>query len=402
MRNGLLIKYGEIAIKGNNRWSFEHLLMDNIKERLRPVGPFTVTKEQGRVLIEPSGDVSAEAAIEPLTRLFGVVGVCPAVIFTDDSMDSIYANTLDFLKESYGTDSRHTFKIEVRRSNKRYPLNSIEIASMVGEQVLNAFSDWTVDVHQPEIKVFVELRNRVYVYAQTIPGPGGMPVSPDNRAVVLLSGGIDSPVAGWMIAKRGVELVGVYFHAHPYTSDRAKEKVVELARRMSFYGGRMKLYVVPFTDIEEKLDLTCPRDEITILMRRFMMRIAEKIAEAENCIALITGENLGQVASQTLQSLVCTNAVCKLPVFRPLIGFDKQEIIDLAKKIDTYETSILPYQDCCTIFVAKHPVTKPKLSGIERSEALLGDMEADMKDAIDRSEIYYLNAGHVVQPETAR
>ena len=401
MRNGILIKYGEIAIKGNNRRNFEGLLIANIRERLADIGQYRVSKEQGRLLVEPLEGSSADEAVPALQKVFGIVGISRASIFTDDSLDSLYAHALELLKETYGENpAARTFKVEVRRANKNSPYNSIELAAMLGEKVLDAFPAWTVDVHKPDIKLMLELRNRCYVYSETLPGAGGMPVSGKDKAALLLSGGIDSPVAGYMIAKRGVELVSVYFHAHPYTSERTKEKVIELARRVSVYSGHMKLYVVPFTDIELDIYDHCPEDEITIIMRRLMMRIAEKIAKKEGAEALITGEDLGQVASQTLQSLVCTNAVCTLPVFRPLIGFDKQEIIRMAEAIDTFETSILPYEDCCTVFVAKHPVTKPRLEKIEKSEQKLTNIEEAMEKAIEESEIVELVLGKRVEKTT--
>jgi thiamine biosynthesis protein ThiI len=404
MRNGLLLKYGEIAIKGNNRKLFENLLIKNIENQLRSVGDFRVTKEQGRILVEPKAGqpdempssapaASVEDAIPALQKVFGIVGISPVTIFKDNSLESIAEHTIEFLREEYGGTEHQSFKVDCRRTDKSYPLNSIELATEMGSRILDVFPGWTVDVHKPETRIMIELRTRVYVYAHTIPGPGGMPVSEDNKAALLLSGGIDSPVAGWMMAKRGVSLCGVYFHAHPYTSDRAREKVIELARRLSEYSGNFRLYVVPFTDIELDIYDHCPQDEITIIMRRLMMRIAEKIARKEGAEALITGEDLGQVASQTLQSLVCTDAVCTMPVFRPLIGFDKQEIISIAQKIDTFETSILPYEDCCTIFVAKHPVTRPKLGRIEKSELLLTNVEEAIDKAVEDSEVVILRRG---------
>ena len=424
MRNGLLLKYGEIAIKGNNRKLFENLLIKNIESQLRSVGDYKIVKEQGRILAEPKEQPAAaeaagatgatgtagtaagtpasiEDAIPALQKVFGVVGICPVTIFKDNSLDSIAEHTIEFLREEYGSVKHQSFKVDCRRSDKTYPLNSIELATEMGSRILDAFPEWTVDVHKPEARIMIELRSRVYVYSHTIPGPGGMPVSEDNKAALLLSGGIDSPVAGWMMSKRGVSLCAVYFHAHPYTSDRAKEKVIELARRLSEYTGNIRLYIVPFTDIELDIYDHCPEDEITIIMRRLMMRIAEKIARQEGAEALITGEDLGQVASQTLQSLVCTDAVCTMPVFRPLIGFDKQEIIDIAHKIDTFETSILPYEDCCTIFVAKHPVTRPKLARIEKSEELLTDVENAMDKAVADSEVVILRRGKRIEKNSS-
>ncbi len=392
MEKGLLIKYGEIAVKGKNRYQFEDRLMQNIKAALRPLGRFWIEKEQGRFFVEAPGDIEegwTEEAADLVSRVFGVVGICPVDVYDENGVDFLAARAVDHIRLAYenGTVPR-TFKVEVKRADKKYPLNSMELACVLGERILDVLPDWKVDVHTPEVRLYVELRNRVYIYSKTLPGCGGMPVGTGGKAALLLSGGIDSPVAGWMMAKRGVELCAVYFHAHPYTSDRARDKVLELARRVSRYAGPIRVFVVPFTEIELAINETCPHEQLTILMRRAMMRIAEKIAEREGAQALITGESLGQVASQTMSGLFCTNAVCELPVFRPLIGFDKQEIVELARKIDTFETSILPYEDCCTIFVAKHPETKPKLTSIEKSEAKLLDLPEQIEKAVRDSAVY--------------
>lgn len=392
MAQGLLIKYGEIAIKGNNRKSFENALIHNIKESLGAIGTFSVTKEQGRLLVEGS---PLDEAVLRLQKVFGIIGICPVTLFDDHSYANIEREALRYLAEAYGTADPGTFKVEARRADKSYPMTSQEIAVALGDAILQAHPDWKVDVHCPQTVLHVELRTRVYIFSKIIPGPGGMPVTKENRATLLLSGGIDSPVAGYMIAKRGVTLSAVYFHAHPYTSERAKEKVVELARRLSEYAGHVRLYVVPFTDLQLTIYDRCPHDQLTIIMRRCMSLIAQRIADREASIALVTGENLGQVASQTLHSLFVTNEVCRMPVFRPLIGFDKQEIIEMAQKIDTYETSILPYEDCCTIFVAKHPQTKPKLGPIKESETHLTDLEAQVERCVETSEIVELVLGKV-------
>ena len=266
-----------------------------------------------------------------------------------------------------------TFKVNARRARKDYPLNSQEINMELGGRLLDKYPELKVDVHSPKLWVNLEIRERIYIYSETIPGPGGMPVGTNGKGMLLLSGGIDSPVAGYMIAKRGVKIDAVYFHAPPYTSERAKQKVVDLAALIARYTGPVYLHVINFTDIQLAIYEKCPKDELTIIMRRYMMRIAQELAEKNDCLGLITGESIGQVASQTMQSLAATNDVCTMPVFRPLIGFDKQEIIQVSERIGTYETSILPYEDCCTIFVAKHPVTKPKISVIRRSEQRLSD-----------------------------
>ena len=392
MEKGLLIKYGEIAIKGNNRYQFENVLMLNIKRALAPVGDFWISKEQGRFLVEPREELPetwVRDAVERAGKVFGVIGVSPVDVFDDDSFDNLTSVMLEYIRREYNAgQDPSTFKVECRRANKKYPMTSMELASALGAQVLEAFPAWTVDVHNPDIRLFCELRNRVYVYSRTYPGCGGMPVGTGGKATLLLSGGIDSPVAGWMMAKRGVELSAVYFHAHPYTTDRARDKVLELARRISLYAGAIRVYVVPFTEIQLDIYEKCPHEQLTIIMRRAMMWIAERIAEKEGAQALITGESLGQVASQTMASLYCTNAAATMPVFRPVIGFDKQDIVEIAEKIDTFETSILPYEDCCTIFVAKHPETRPKLEKIVKSESHLDKLEEQIDTAVRDSEIY--------------
>ncbi len=400
MEKGLLIKYGEIAIKGNNRYQFENVLIMNIKHALMPVGDFWISKEQGRFLVEPREelpDTWVREAIERAGMVFGVIGVSPVDVFDDDSLDTLKQVTLAHVRREYPEGEEHTFKVEVRRANKKYPMTSMEIASALGEAVLNEIPGWKVDVHEPEVRIFCELRNRVYVYSRTYPGCGGMPVGTGGKATLLLSGGIDSPVAGWMMAKRGVELSAVYFHAHPYTTDRARDKVLELARRISLYAGPIRVYVVPFTEIQLDIYEKCPHEQLTIIMRRAMMWIAERIADLEGAKALITGESLGQVASQTMASLYCTNAAADLPVFRPVIGFDKQDIVEIAEKIDTFETSILPYEDCCTIFVAKHPETKPKLERIIKSESHLDKIDSQIDTAVRDSEIYVARPSGVIK-----
>lgn len=390
MKRGILIKYGEIVLKGNNRGQFENRLIKDIKEALKELGPVKVSKEQGRLFVENGKEHDeewVEAAMEVLTRVFGIIGICPVDVLDDESMETICKGMNEYITREF--DEGHTFKVFAKRADKHYPLNSMTIAAKVGEAILDEHSDWTVDVHEPEIKLYVEIRSRVYVYGREIPGPGGLPVGTGGKATLLLSGGIDSPVAGWMMAKRGVQLSAVYFHAHPYTSDRAKEKVLELARRVSCWAGPICVYVVPFTEIQLDIHEKCQAEKMTIIMRRQMMRIAEKIAQKEHATALITGESIGQVASQTMASLNCTNAICTMPVFRPVIAFDKQDIIEIAQRIDTFETSILPYEDCCTIFVAKHPTTQPKLEAIIKSEEpLAATIDEQIERAVNDSEMY--------------
>lgn len=389
-----LIKYGEIALKGKNRYLFENALVDQIRWALRPVeGDFRVHKEQGRIYVEcQSGQFDYEECLEALQRVFGIVAICPVQILEDRGFDQLKADVVNYMERIY-PDCDQTFKVHARRARKAYPIQSMEINALLGEAVLEAFPKARVDVHQPELLLNVEIRERIYVYSQELPGLGGMPAGCNGKAMLLLSGGIDSPVAGYMVARRGVSIEAVYFHAPPYTSERARQKVVDLAAQVSKYCGPIRLYVVNFTDIQLYIYDQCPHDELTILMRRYMMRIAEHFAQADKCQGTITGESIGQVASQTMQSLAVTNQVCSLPVYRPLIAFDKQDIVDVALKIGTYETSILPYEDCCTIFVAKHPVTKPSLKVIQRSEQKLkGKIGELVAEAIDSVEIVEIGA----------
>lgn len=386
--HSFLIKYGEIGIKGKNRYIFEDALVRQIRYVLQGVdGEFLVHKCHGRVYVDCEGEYDYEETIESLKKVFGIVGICPVVRKPVRELDELKKDVVAYVGEMYPGGNK-TFKVEARRANKRYPVNSMEINCELGEAVLDAYPEMKVDVHNPEVRLNVEIREEVYLYSEIIPGPGGMPVGTNGSAMLLLSGGIDSPVAGYMVAKRGVEIEAVYFHAPPYTSERAKEKVVDLARLVSAYAGPIKLHIVNFTDIQLYIYEKCPHDELTIIMRRYMMRIAEHFAKKDGCLGLITGESIGQVASQTMQSLMATNAVCTLPVYRPLIGFDKREIVEISEKIDTYETSILPYEDCCTIFVAKHPVTKPNVERIEKSELNLTEkIDELMKTAIETAEV---------------
>ena len=290
----------------------------------------------------------------------------------DTGFDDLADTVVKYIDSAY-KDKDISFKVNARRARKNFPMNSMEINAELGHRILEAFPEMSVDVHKPDVLLQVEIRNKINIYSVEIPGPGGMPIGTAGKAMLLLSGGIDSPVAGYMVAKRGVQIEATYFHAPPYTSERAKEKVIDLARIVTQYSGPINLHVVNFTDIQLYIYEKCPHDELTIIMRRYMMKIAEHFAKESDCLGLVTGESIGQVASQTMHSLLVTNAVCELPVIRPLIGFDKQEIIDISEKIGTYETSILPYEDCCTIFVAKHPVTKPNKKVIEKSELKLSE-----------------------------
>ena len=387
MYKAFLIKYGEIGVKGKNRYLFEDALVRQIRYALKEVdGEFNVTKENGRIYATAVSDFDYDEAVAALKRVFGIIGICPVVQIEDNGFDDLAKHVVEYFDATY-PDKNITFKVNARRARKNYPMDSMEINMELGGRLLDAFPELKVDVHKPEVLLQVEIRNKINIYSVEIPGPGGMPIGTAGKAMLLLSGGIDSPVAGYMIAKRGVQIEATYFHAPPYTSDRAKQKVVDLAKLVSRYSGPMVLNVVNFTDIQLAIYEKCPHDELTLIMRRYMMRIAEELGKKSGCLGLITGESIGQVASQTMQSLYCTNEVCEMPVFRPVIGFDKQEIIDLSEKIGTYETSIQPFEDCCTIFVAKHPVTKPNLNIIKNDEKHLDDcIEEMLKTAIDTVE----------------
>ena len=383
-----LLKYGEIGLKGKNRYMFEDALVRQVRHALKDVdGKFDVHKSPARIYVDCEGDYDYEETVEHLQKVFGLVGICPVVRLEDKGFDELAKDIVAYMDEMY-PDKNITFKVESRRAKKTYPKNSMEINCDLGEAILDAFPEIRVDVHKPDVLLNVEVRNEIYVYSQVIPGAGGMPIGTAGKAMLLLSGGIDSPVAGYMIAKRGVQIEATYFHAPPYTSERAKQKVVDLAKKIAEYSGPIKLHVVNFTDIQLYIYDQCPHDELTIIMRRYMMKIAERIGKETGCIGLITGESIGQVASQTVHSLAATNEVCTMPVFRPVIGFDKQEIVDISLKINTYETSIQPYEDCCTIFVAKHPVTKPNINIIKKSEMNLAEKIDEMLDeAVNTAEL---------------
>lgn len=393
MYKAFLIKYAEIAIKGKNRYLFEDALVSQINHALKKVeGEFLVRKEQGRIYVDALGDYDYDEAVDALKCVFGIVGICPVVLLEDEGFDKLAEEVVTYIDKAY-ENKDFTFKVNARRARKNYPMDSMEINAALGEKILDAFPETKVDVHKPEVVFNVEIRNKINVYSIIVPGPGGMPVGSNGKAMLLLSGGIDSPVAGYMISKRGVAIDATYFHAPPYTSERAKQKVVDLAKIISRYTGPINLHVVNFTDIQLYIYEKCPHEELTIIMRRYMMRIAEHFAKENNCLGLITGESIGQVASQTMQSLAATNDVCTMPVYRPLIGFDKQEIITISEKIDAYETSILPFEDCCTIFVAKHPVTKPNINVIRKSEEKLSEkIDELVKTAIDTTEVICVKA----------
>lgn len=392
MYQAFLLKYAEIGIKGKNRYKFENALCKQVRHRLDKIeGEFEVVREQGRIFVEAKGEFDFDDAIDAMSRVFGVSSISPVEVIDDKSWDNLTKKVGDFVERQYEKRD-FTFKVKSRRSDKTYPYTSPEVCVEMGAYLLERFPELSVDVHNPEVLIWVEVRDRAFVYSKIYPAACGMPLGTNGKAMLLLSGGIDSPVAGYMVAKRGVFVDAVYFHAPPYTSERAKQKVVDLAKLISRYVGPINLHVVNFTDIQMYIYEQCPHEELTIIMRRYMMRIAEYFAKKQDCLGLITGESIGQVASQTMQSLACTNDVCELPVYRPLIGFDKQEIVDISEKIGTYETSIQPYEDCCTIFVAKHPVTKPVLDVIRRSEKNLEEkIDQLFKEAVESVEIIYIN-----------
>ena len=412
----LLIKYSEIGVKGKNRYVFEDMLVNNIKNALKELsGKTEVRKAQGRIYVNCE-ETEEDEAICALQKVFGIAWICPISQYDRLTVDELKEAVLKHVRENHfgevengfskplkdlsaaeieqnGANSEViTFKVNCRRVDKTFPLNSMEVNEEIGGVLLDAFPQLKVDVHEPQLKVNIELRPyNVNIYSKAFEGLNGMPVGSGGKAMLLLSGGIDSPVAGYLMAKRGVSIDAVYFHAPPYTSERAKQKVIDLAKIVSRYAGPINLHVVNFTEIQMKIYEICPHEELTIIMRRFMMRIAEHFAKESGCLGLVTGESVGQVASQTMQSLLVTNAVCTLPVYRPLCCFDKLDIVAISEKIDAYETSILPFEDCCTIFVAKHPVTKPRLDRIERSEKKLdGIIEELYQKALDTTEVIHI------------
>lgn len=385
MYNILIVKYGEIGVKGKNRYIFENKLIKNVKNILKPIGKFNVYKEYGRIYVDLE-DYDYEEVIEEVRKVFGIVGVCPAVRAEKD-YKKLKEIALAMLEEKIENGAK-SFKVESRRGDKSFELTSQEMSLDIAGYLVSQVKDKIkVDVRNPEIKIKCELRqNHVMVYSDTIPGYGGLPLGTNGRAMSLLSGGIDSPVASWMVAKRGMEIEAIHFHSYPFTSEKSQEKVRDLALILAKYCGRVRLHKVNILEIQKAIGLGCKEEEMTIISRRFMMQIAQRVAEKRHCDALVTGESIGQVASQTIQGLTCTNASVSIPVFRPLIAMDKTEIIDIAQKIGTFETSILPEEDCCTVFSPKKPVTKPRLERIEKSESML-DVEKLIQDAIDNIEV---------------
>ncbi|MCD8222329.1 MAG: tRNA 4-thiouridine(8) synthase ThiI [Clostridiales bacterium] len=385
-----LIKYAEIGTKGKNRYLFEDALCSQIKRALKKIdGSFEISKEAGRIYVDAKSDYDYDDVIDALQHVFGITWICPMLQIAEKDYETLKKTVIDYVGRVY-PDRHFTFKVESRRADKNYLVHSEVMNRELGELILDTFPETKVDVHKPDVLLRVEVCKVVNIYSLMIPGPGGMPLGTNGKAMLLLSGGIDSPVAGYMTAKRGVKIDAVYFHAPPYTSERAKQKVIDLAKLVAKYSGPIPLHVINFTDIQLYIYEKCPHEELTIIMRRYMMRIAEEISKNNGCLALITGESIGQVASQTVASLAATNEVCTQPVFRPLIGFDKQEIIDIAEKIGTFETSIQPYEDCCTIFVAKHPVIRPNVNIIHKLERRLTErIDELVKTALETDEVIW-------------
>ena len=385
MNELFLLKLGEIILKGANRRSFEDRLKSNVNRRVRSFGDFRVYISQSTVYVEPQNDeCDMEGAWEACGTIFGVISMCRCRA-CEKNLDAIFDTAVAYLGDDLAAAS--SFKVESKRSDKRFPLNSIQLSQEIGGRLAEEYPDVAVDVHNPDYTVYVEVRDQAaYVHGPALPGAGGLPTGSGGRAAVLLSGGIDSPVAGHMIAKRGVELECIHFFSYPYTSERAKEKVIELARLMTKYCGRMTVDVVGFTEIQEAIRDNCPEEYFTIIMRSFMMEIAERIARDHGAQCLVTGENLGQVASQTMEAMAVTGQKVTMPIFHPLIGMDKEEIVKVARKIGTLETSILPYEECCTVFTPKHPKTKPTLEGVEKAERKL-DREALIQRALENTEL---------------
>ena len=383
----LIVKYGEIAMRGNNQYIFINRLISAIRKNLDPIGNYYVVRDPGRLIVEDrGGELDYDLTIPKLETIIGLHSICPGIRLDNMEFETICEEALKHMQDTYG-DKELTFKVKTRRANKKFEMPSMELSMEVGAYLLDRMPNLKVDVKNPDVTLNIEIRNSVYMHSQTIPCHGGLPYGSNGKAVSLLSGGIDSPVATWMMAKRGVEVEGVYFHSPPYTSEWAKEKVIDLARRIADFTGEFRLYVVPFTELQLYLLDNTAHDRLTIHLKRCFMRAAEMIANKDGALALVTGESVGQVASQTMQGIQVINAVCDLPVLRPLAGMDKSEIVERAEKIGTFEISIRPYEDCCTVFVAKHPVTKPRLNYIEIAEHKLTELDRLREEAVANAEI---------------
>lgn len=383
MKEIILCKYGEIALKGLNKSTFESMMVKSIRRRLKKFGEINITKAQSTVYVEPVDDnIDVDQVVDRLSKIFGIIKLCRCCV-VEKTMDAILNDSIEYIREDM--EAARTFKVDAKRSDKKFPYKSPDICNELGGKLLETFPHLSVDVHKPDVTVTVEVREKyAFIHAGKLEGAGGIPVGSSGKAMLLLSGGIDSPVAGYMMSKRGAVIDAIHFEAPPYTSERAKQKVEKLAKKMTEYCGDIAFYCVPFTQIQETLRDKCPEELFTILMRRLMMEIAQRIAVREGCQALVTGESLGQVASQTMYAMVCTDAVCRIPVFRPCVGLDKTEIIDISRKIDTFETSILPYEDCCTVFTPKHPKTRPELGAVEAAQARV-DWEELIQKAVSQT-----------------
>ena len=389
MKEIILIKNGELALKGLNRRTFEDMLIKNMRRRLEPAGKFKFTVAQSTIVAEPEDGADIEEAVERMVKIFGIAGFSRAAAVEKD-METILRSAEEYLAPLLLT--ARTFKVEAKRADKKFPLKSPEICAETGGYLLRKFPHLSVDVHNPDVTVNVEIRDtHAYIHANQIKGAGGMPTGSAGKAALLISGGIDSPVAGYMMAKRGLELIAVHFASPPYTSERAEQKVHSLLKQVSKYAGRIKLFVVPFTEIQELIKDNCPEDIFTVIMRRMMMRTAQLIAASEKAGALITGESVGQVASQTMPAIACTDAVCEIPVFRPLIGMDKDEVVAISRKIETFDISILPYEDCCTVFTPRHPKTRPTIGYVEECEKAL-ETDRLSREAAENARVVYINA----------
>ncbi len=391
MKEIILVKYGEMALKGLNKKTFEDILIKNIKRRLKGLGHFQLTSAQSTTYITPlDEDIELEDVAERVGKIFGIAAYCRACVCEKDFAD-ITEKSIDYLSEILS--SAKTFKVAAKRADKAFPMKSPEICAELGGILLEKFPHLTVDVKDPEIIVTVEIRDtNAYVHAENIKGAGGLPVGSSGKAMLLLSGGIDSPVAGYMMAKRGVHISAIHYVSPPYTSDRAQLKVEQLCQKLTDYCGGIAFHCVPFTEIQEAIKDNCPEEFFTVIMRRLMMEIAQRICEKEGCLALITGESVGQVASQTMAAIACTDAVCRIPVFRPCVGMDKTEIIEIARKIDTFDTSVLPYEDCCTVFTPRHPKVRPKVEDIEKAQNSF-DFEPLIQKAVEETELKTFSFG---------
>lgn len=389
MKEIVLVKYGEMVLKGLNKRSFEDMLTKNIKRRLKNLGRFQITSAQSTTYITPlDDDIDLSEVIDRVGKIFGIAALCRACVCEKDFGD-ITAKSIDYLGDILS--NAKTFKVNAKRADKAFPMKSPEICAELGGILLEKFPNLTVDVKNPEVTVTVEIRDtNAYIHAENMKGAGGLPVGSSGKAMLLLSGGIDSPVAAYMMAKRGVRITAIHYVSPPYTSERAQLKVEQLCEKLTDYCGGIAFYCVPFTEIQEAIKDNCPEEYFTVIMRRLMMEIAQRIAEKDNCLALITGESVGQVASQTMSAIACTDAVCRIPVFRPLVGMDKTEIIEIARKIDTFETSVLPYEDCCTVFTPRHPKVRPSLSDVEKAQGTF-DFEPLIVKAVEGTEMKTFN-----------